>query len=55
MSATRQGMVIVAESGSGPYSQRVLAGRHILFADEPEASGGRDVGPKRYRPRMASR
>ena len=41
-------MVTVAESGSGPYSQLVHAGRHILSADEPEASGGHDVGPSPY-------
>jgi putative redox protein len=46
MSETRQGMVTVAESGSGPYSQLVHAGRHVLSADEPEASGG--VGPSPY-------
>ncbi len=48
MSETRQRMVTVAESGSGPYSQLVHAGRHILSADEPEASGGHDVGPSPY-------
>jgi len=48
MSETRQGMVTVAESGSGPYSQLVHAGRHVLSADEPEASGGHDVGPSPY-------
>jgi putative redox protein len=48
MSETRQGMVTVAESGSGPYAQLVHAGRHVLSADEPEASGGHDVGPSPY-------
>jgi putative redox protein len=48
MSETRQGMVTVAESGSGPYSQLVHAGRHVLSADEPDASGGHDVGPSPY-------
>ena len=48
MSETRQGMVTVAESGSGPYSQLVHAGRHVLSADEPEASGCHDVGPSPY-------
>jgi putative redox protein len=48
MSETRQGMVTVAESGSGPYSQLVHAGRHVLSADEPEPSGGHDVGPSPY-------
>jgi len=48
MSETRQGMVTVAESGSGPYSQLVHAGRHVLSADEPETRGGNDVGPSPY-------
>src|SRR3984893_126498 len=48
MSETQQGVVTVAESGSGPYSQLVHAGRHVLSADEPEASGGHDVGPSPY-------
>jgi putative redox protein len=48
MSERRQGMVTVAESGSGPYSQLVHAGRHVLSADEPEASGGHDIGPSPY-------
>jgi putative redox protein len=48
MSEARQGMVTVAESGSGPYSQLVHTGRHVLSADEPEASGGHDVGPSPY-------
>ena len=48
MSETRQGMVTVAESGRGPYSQLVHVGRHVLSADEPEASGGHDVGPSPY-------
>jgi putative redox protein len=48
MSETQQGVVTVAESGSGPYSQLVHAGRHVLSADEPDASGGHDVGPSPY-------
>jgi putative redox protein len=48
MTETRQSKVTVAESGSGQYSQLVHAGRHFLSADEPEASGGRDVGPSPY-------
>ena len=40
--------VIVTDSGSGRYSQRVTAGRHVLTADEPEARGGQDTGPSPY-------
>src|SRR5262245_36953906 len=53
MSEIRQGMVTVAESGSGPYSQLVHAGRHVLSADESEGSGGHDVGPSPYEYLMA--
>lgn len=48
MSEATTAKVTVAESGSGPYSQLVYAGRHILSADEPEARGGHDVGPSPY-------
>src|SRR3954451_19924172 len=48
MTKTRQSAVTVAKSGSGPYSQLVHAGRHVLSADEPEASGGHDIGPSLY-------
>jgi hypothetical protein len=52
-SCSGRGMVTVAESGSGPYSQLVHAGRHVLSADEPQASGGHDVGPSHYWPDSA--
>jgi putative redox protein len=48
MSETQQIVVTVTESGSGPYSQFVQAGRHVLSADEPPARGGHDVGPSPY-------
>jgi putative redox protein len=48
MSETQQIVVTVVESGSGPYSQLVQAGRHVLSADEPPARGGHDVGPSPY-------
>jgi putative redox protein len=48
MRETQQGAVKVAESGSGPYSQLVWAGRHVLSADEPQTRGGHDVGPSPY-------
>ena len=40
--------VIVAESGTGRYRQRVKAGRHRGLADEPVSAGGRDEGPSPY-------
>jgi putative redox protein len=48
MSEAQQVLVTVAESGSGPFSQLVQAGHHILSADEPRARGGHDVGPSPY-------
>jgi len=40
--------VTVGESGLGPFGQIVVAGRHVMGADEPEAAGGRDTGPGPY-------
>lgn len=37
--------VTVVESGNGKFGQFVTAGRHVLGADEPVASGGLDTGP----------
>jgi len=48
MRETQQSAVTVTESGSGPYSQIVFAGRHVLSADEPQIRGGHDVGPSPY-------
>jgi putative redox protein len=48
MRETQQIAIKVAESGSGPYSQLVWAGRHVLSADEPQIRGGHDVGPSPY-------
>ncbi|MGE5515892.1 MAG: OsmC family protein [Bacteroidota bacterium] len=39
------GTVIVASSGEGKLTQVVLAGRHVLRADEPVEDGGDDFGP----------
>jgi putative redox protein len=44
----QQIVVTVTESGSGPYSQLIEAGSHVLSADEPPARGGNDVGPSPY-------
>ena len=41
-------LVTVAENGSGRYSERVNAGRHVLLADEPATRGGQDTGPSPY-------
>jgi putative redox protein len=48
MNGTPVTLVTVTESGSGRYSQRITAGRHVLSADEPESRGGRDTGPSPY-------
>lgn len=40
--------VIVAEIGQGQYANTVTSGRHRLFADEPVAVGGDDLGPGPY-------
>lgn len=40
--------VRVSEIGQGLYQNAVLAGRHRLFADEPVAVGGDDLGPGPY-------
>jgi putative redox protein len=48
MRESERRVVTVAESGSGPYSQLVWAGRHVLSADEPQTRGGHDVGPSPY-------
>ncbi len=40
--------VHVAETGEGKFQNVVQAGRHRLFADEPEAVGGMGTGPSPY-------
>lgn len=42
-----EGVVTVTESGTGAYGQRITAGGHELFADEPEPTGV-DSGPSPY-------
>jgi putative redox protein len=42
------GSVIVASTGTGPFEQVMLDGRHTLSADEPVAAGGGDAGPGPY-------
>ncbi|WP_445168994.1 OsmC family protein [Mycolicibacterium sp. Dal123E01] len=45
--ASLEGLVTVAESGTGTYTQEITAGRHRLFADEPQPIGD-DEGPTPY-------
>jgi len=42
------GSVRVMETGEGKFQNMVRAGRHRLFADEPEKVGGLDSGPTPY-------
>ena len=43
------GMVVVAETGEGPFAQAIsVGGRLALKADEPEDYGGADSGPTPY-------
>ncbi len=42
-----EGTVIVIESGSGTFTQRITAGRHELMSDEPRPVGD-DAGPTPY-------
>jgi putative redox protein len=39
------GTVVVASSGEGKLTQVVMAGHHVLRADEPKDAGGDDLGP----------
>jgi len=47
---TEPGMVVVAEAGppAGRLAQRIVAGGHLLTADEPASAGGGDTGPNPY-------
>ncbi|OBG72100.1 MULTISPECIES: OsmC family protein [unclassified Mycobacterium] len=42
-----EGTVVVAEAGTGTYTQHISAGRHRLVADEPRPIGD-DAGPTPY-------
>ncbi|MHA3023420.1 OsmC family protein [Mycobacterium sp. BMJ-28] len=42
-----EGTVIVTETGTGPYTQEIIAGEHRLTADEPRPVGD-DDGPTPY-------
>jgi len=43
-----EGLVVVAETGEGRFTQRMRAGPHVMIADEPHASGGDNRGPGPY-------
>lgn len=47
MDAHNKSQVRVAECGER-FAQVVVAGRHVLSVDEPQARGGQDVGPSPY-------
>ena len=40
--------VLVRANGEGRFGQDVIAGRHVMRADEPLAVGGLDLGPSPY-------
>ncbi len=42
------GTVIACENGKGRYGLDIMAGRHLLTADEPVDAGGEDSGPSPY-------
>ena len=42
------GQVEVRETGEGRFANIVRVDGHCLFADEPESSGGGDLGPSPY-------
>ncbi len=46
--------VLVAEAGTGAFTQTVRAGTHVLTADEPEKVGGNDLGPNPHRLLLAA-
>ena len=43
-----EGEVLVREAGMGRFTQEVLAGNHMFYADEPVSAGGDDAGPGPY-------
>ena len=42
------GTVTVTWTGESKFRQRIQAGKHTFFADEPESYGGGDTGPDPY-------
>ncbi len=39
---------VIVRGGAAGFAQEIVAGRHRLAADEPEAAGGTDTGPSPY-------
>jgi len=39
---------VTVRGGVSGFAQEIVAGRHRLTADEPEAAGGTDTGPSPY-------
>ena len=48
IAANEPGIVTVAETREGKFTQEVRVGRHQLRADEPADAGGTDTGPSPY-------
>jgi len=46
--ADEPGIVTVAETRTGKFTQAITVGKHRLFADEPVSAGGTDAGPSPY-------
>jgi len=46
--AEAPGVVTVAETREGKFTQAITVGKHQLRADEPESAGGTDSGPSPY-------
>jgi putative redox protein len=46
--ADEPGIVTVAETRAGKFTQAITVGKHRLFADEPVSAGGTDIGPSPY-------
>ncbi len=45
---TAEKEVLVREIDPGPFTARMVAGRHVQLGDQPAASGGQDAGPAPY-------
>lgn len=46
--ADEPGIVTVAETRAGKFTQAITVGKHRFFADEPVSAGGTDIGPSPY-------